>query len=105
MFKTWLKYFYILDGPNKAVISVDKNYTLIEGESTDSISCSAECFPKCSIYWESEKTSSVLMNILPNPANRSMNGKYICVASNIVTNETKTSEFNLNVYCKLDKLG
>lgn len=89
-----------LDGPREAVLSVNSTYTIKEGDSSKSISCTADCYPDCRVHWTREEDGNSSTVIFPDTVTRNMSGTYTCVAVNPESSNASISTLSLTVQCK-----
>jgi len=97
-------FFIVLDGPWTTELNVVHPVTLTEGDSIGHTTCTADCYPVCSINWVSDEDMNTTLASLPDVVYRNMSNTYTCVAENIVTGKTSNSSFHLIVQCKFTLL-
>ena len=76
-------------------------YTVTEGDTIPSISCTASCRPQCTFMWTGPKVpDDTTSNLDLQNINRNHKGTFYCTATNDVGNKTSPN-VEINVRCKL----
>ena len=108
--KPWYSYYinFILfpDGPvNVSLVPPDLHYSVIEGHSLPSISCSSLCYPSCLQEWKNAVSNEELGhegNLSFGILYRSDAGEYECTSSNqaMEYNNSVSVSIQVSVNCK-----
>lgn len=76
-------------------------YTVTEGDTIPSISCTASCGPRCTSMWTGPNVPDGTTNDLYlQNINRNQKGTFYCTATNEVGNK-RSSNVEVDVQCKL----
>jgi hypothetical protein len=97
----WL-FLSIIDEPESLALSPPTTtYTVVEGDSISSISCTASCRPECFFMWTGPNVSGGTTNDLYiQNINRNQAGTFYCTATNEVGSK-RSSRVVVDVRCKL----
>ena len=97
----WL-FIFIVDGPEYATLSPSTTtYTVTEGDTIPSISCTASCRPQCTFMWTGPNVPVGTTNDLYlQNINRNQKGTFNCTATNEVGSKM-SSKVAVDVQCKL----
>ena len=98
------------DGPTEAtILPTARHVNVVEGSTFGPYFCTADCKPKCSIYWFVNVTDRYRTltpyvtgnNISINKVERRHSGTYICKANVTINGKEllQSSDFALNVLC------
>jgi hypothetical protein len=97
----WL-FIFIVDGPEYVTLSPPTTtYTVTEGDTIPSISCTASCRPQCTFMWTGPNVPDGTTNDLYlQNINRNQKGTFNCTATNEVGSRM-SSKVAVDVQCKL----
>jgi hypothetical protein len=97
----WL-FIFIVDGPEYVTLSPPTTtYTVTEGDTIPSISCTASCRPQCTFMWTGPNVPDGTTNDLYlQNINRNQTGTFYCTAINEV-GSNMSSNVKVDVRCKL----
>ena len=97
----WL-FIFIVDGPECVTLSPPTTtYTVTEGDTIPSISCTASCRPQCTFMWTGPNVPDGTTNDLYlQNINRNQKGTCNCTATNEVGSKM-SSKVAVDVQCKL----
>jgi hypothetical protein len=97
----WL-FIFIVDGPESVTLSPPTTtYTVTEGDTIPSISCTASCRPQCTFMWTGPNLpDGTTNNLYLQNINRNQRGTFNCTATNEVGSKM-SSNVVVDVQCKL----
>jgi hypothetical protein len=95
-------FLFILDGPGSASLSLPTTmYTVTEGDTIPSISCTVSCRPQCTFMWAGPNVpDDTTNNLYLQNINRNQKGTFNCTATNEVGSKM-SSNVVVDVQCKL----
>jgi hypothetical protein len=95
-----------LDGPDKCEINTTSPYIIMEGYTTETIKCKADCYPSCACVWRNESSGSSIRNesFVIRTVSKYQTGNYTCTCTNTAKDKIateQTSSLYIKVECKL----
>jgi hypothetical protein len=94
-------YVLFLDGPESVTLSPSNmTYTVTEGDTLPSVSCTATCRPECTFMWTGPNVPDGTTNDLYlQNINRDQKGTFYCIATNEVGSKM-SSKVVVDIKCK-----
>ncbi|XP_060581294.1 uncharacterized protein LOC132737930 [Ruditapes philippinarum] len=96
--------FVVIYGPEKNEINTTSPYIIMEGDSTETIKCKADCYPSCACVWRNESSGSSIGengSFVIRTISKYQSGNYTCTCTNTAKDKIATEQTS-SLYIKVE---
>ncbi|XP_060558576.1 uncharacterized protein LOC132718853 [Ruditapes philippinarum] len=96
--------FVVIYGPDKCEINTTSPYIIMEGDTTETIKCKANCYPSCACVWRNESSGSSIGengSFVIRTVSKYQTGNYTCTCANTAKDKIATEQTS-SLYIKVE---